>query len=61
MRQHVGLRHRVVHQRGRDQLAAFVVNDFFIERLRDALRDTAVYLSFDQQRLITLPQSSTAM
>src|SRR5713101_4770232 len=50
VRQHLGLRHRVIHQSSSEQLAVFVVNDFLVERLRDPLSDAAVYLPLDQQR-----------
>ena len=46
-----GPRHRVVHERSGHQLAVVVVDRFFDHRLADALRQAAVDLSFDDQRV----------
>jgi len=45
------LRHGIVGQPRRQQLPALVVHGFFVECLRQALRDTAVHLAGDQQRV----------
>ena len=46
-----GARHRVVHERSGQELTVFVVDGFFDHRLADALRQPAVNLSFDDQRI----------
>jgi len=45
------LRHGIVGQPRRQQLTALVVHGFFIECLRQTLRDTAVHLTGNQQRV----------
>src|SRR5207253_1747340 len=47
----VGLRQRVVHQRRREELAVVAVDDAFEQRLADPLRDGAVDLALDDQRV----------
>ena len=44
-------RHRVVHERAGDELAVLVVDDLFDHRLADALRQAAVNLALDDQRV----------
>ena len=50
-REELGLRHRVLHHARRLQLAVLVVDRALPERLRDALRDAAVHLPVDDQRV----------
>src|SRR5262249_59896915 len=47
----VGARHRVFHQRARDELAVTVVDDRFLERLSQALGEAAVELSLGEERI----------
>ena len=50
-RNFAGRRHQIIDQaRGMD-LALLVVDDFFVERRADALRDAAVNLAVDDQRI----------
>src|SRR5574340_419659 len=46
-----GLREEIIHEGGRQQLAGFVVVDFFIEGVADAHLDAAVNLSFHDHRV----------
>ena len=46
-----GARHRVIHERAGDRLAAVVVADFLHQRLADALRDAAMQLAGDDHRV----------
>ena len=59
-RQVLRARHRVVHQRAREQLAVVAVAQVLPQRLRDALREAAVHLARDTRfGEIRTPQSST--
>ena len=44
-------RHRVVHEVRGERVAVVVVDDLLVQRLRDALRDAAVLLAGDEQRV----------
>ena len=46
-----GARDRVVHERSREQLPVLAVDHFFNHRLADALRQAAVNLPFDDERV----------
>src|SRR5262249_35449551 len=48
-REIMGAWNRVVHQRAGQELAVFVVHDFFMQGLTDALHETAVNLSLDKE------------
>ena len=51
-RRHVGRgRQQIVHERRVQQLALLVVDELLVERVADAVRDAAVNLSFDEQRI----------
>src|SRR5262249_60031374 len=50
-RQIVGARHRVVHERAADDLAAAVVGATLEQRLADALGEAAVDLALDDHRI----------
>jgi hypothetical protein len=50
-RQHMRRRNGVVHQRTSDQLPVLVVHCPLVKRLSDALRDAAVDLTIDDQRV----------
>ena len=47
----VRLRNRVVHQLAGDELAVVVIDGLLPERLAEALRDAAVHLPVDDQRV----------
>ena len=47
----VRLRDRVVHERGREELARLVEGRLFPQRLADALSEAAVHLALDEQRV----------
>ena len=47
----VRVRHGVIHERAGDELAGFVVDDMLHQRLAGALRDAAVDLAVQQQRV----------
>ena len=48
----IGTRHRVVHERARQELTRFVVVDAVLEqRLTDALNDPAMQLTLDDHRI----------
>ena len=51
VRQQVGARHRVVHERAGHELAGFVVDRLLDQRLPESLRDAAVHLPFRHQRI----------
>ena len=51
MRQHLGPRQGIVHERTGHHLAGFVIDDLFIERLSEALSDASVNLAFDDHRI----------
>src|SRR5690242_5246834 len=44
-----GGRHQVVHKAGGEELAVLVIDDLFVERGADALRDPAAHLTVDDQ------------
>ena len=50
-RQIVRARHGVVHHRAGHELALFVIDRAFQQRLADALRDAAMHLAFDDHRI----------
>src|SRR6266699_1834030 len=45
---HSGIRQGVIHQGSSEQLTALIVDDFFVKRLADTLRKSAVDLGFDK-------------
>lgn len=47
-RNHMRARHGVIHQASGDQLPLLVVNDLFVKRLPDRLRDAALNLTFNE-------------
>ena len=55
----LGARHRIVHERARDRLAARVVADLFHQRLADALRDAACNCPATSIGLTMVPKSLT--
>ena len=50
-RHHVRARHGVIHELAGDQLAVVVIDGLLPQRLADALRDAAVHLAVDDQRI----------
>src|SRR5439155_409284 len=46
-----GARHRVVHEFTGQKLAVLVVDGLFEEHLSDRMRDAALHLSFDEERV----------
>ncbi len=50
-RQIIGTRQRVIHQRAGDKLALRVKGRMFMKRLADPLRDPAMHLTFQHQRV----------
>src|SRR6185503_14032771 len=50
-REIVRLGHRVVHQRARQELARLVINHLLEEGAADTLRDAAVHLPLDDDRI----------
>ena len=48
---HGGLGHGVIHQTPREQLAILIVDDLFVEGLRQPLRHPPVYLTIDNERI----------
>src|SRR4030095_9195260 len=57
---HGSLGHGVIHEAPRKQLAILIVDDLFIEGLRQPLRHSPVHLAINDEGITTLPQSSTA-
>src|SRR2546426_609944 len=51
----IGLRHRVVHERGREALPELVVGHVLPESLADPLGEPSVDLSLDEQRVDDAP------
>src|SRR3954470_24576522 len=51
IRQIAGARQLVIHEGAGEQLPVLVENDALHQRLPDALRDAAVDLSFDEERI----------
>src|SRR5437870_5006396 len=54
-RERIGLRHRVVHERGREALPEVVVGHVLPESLADPLGEPSVDLSLDEQRVDDAP------
>ena len=50
-RHHVRARHRVIHQLAGDKLAVVVIDGLLPQRLAEPLRDAAVHLPVDDQRI----------